>query len=101
MRTVERSLRKRRRTEAVLVGHHDQLVPRGPATLPGRDDPGHQRQLLVAVDLLVGRLFDKAAVAIDEEDLAVHAGVPARNTASTRSVSLPVPMVVRDAASRP
>ena len=58
--------------QSILVCHHHQLVASHNETLQRGDHARQQRQLFIAVDLLVGRLLDQAAVTIDEEDLAAH-----------------------------
>ena len=61
-------LRKRVGAEAVLVADHHELET-GVAQPQQRGiTPGDEAQLVVAVDLVVGRLLDQRAVAIDEQD---------------------------------
>ena len=68
VRSLESLGRQTRRAEPVLVGDHDQLrIP--PAR--GRAAPGSPRaaaDLVEPVDLLVRRLLDQRAVAIDEQN---------------------------------
>jgi hypothetical protein len=59
-------LRKTVCTQAVLVGDHHQLVTGRDDALQGSHHARQQRQLLEAVDLLVGGLFDQAAIPVDE-----------------------------------
>ena len=59
------------RAEAVLVGDHHELEAALCAWRKRREHARHEADLLEAVDLLVGRLLDQRAVAIDEQHACV------------------------------
>src|SRR5262245_52172601 len=101
MGTVETSLREGWRTEAVLVGDHHQFEAGRHQPLQRTDHAGHEGKFLEAVDLVVRRLLDETAIAVDEENLPAHASAPTRSAARTRSFSLPVPIVMRNASPSP
>ena len=88
VRHIERRLRKARAAEAVLVGDHRE--PEAGGAAPARmasNTPGHEADLLDGIDLLVGRLLDQRAVAVDEKYALVvaHARLRIRVGRSVRA----------------
>ena len=66
MRRPKRILRKRRRSETVLVAHHDQFVALADHLSQGRNHARNKLQFLQTVDLLVGWFLDDGPVAVNE-----------------------------------
>jgi len=84
---------KRGRAQPILVAHEHEPETRVDQSLQGRDDARHQAQLRQRVDLLIGRLLDQRAVAVDEQDAG---GAHDRATAaSSRSFCPGVPTDMR------
>ena len=102
VRATEIGLGKTVGAQAILVAHHHQFMAGCDEPLQRGDHARQQRELFVAVDLLVGRLLDQATVAIEEKDLAGSHARPRSeaSTANTRSFSSGVPMVMRSASPR-
>ncbi len=84
--------------EAILVGDDHELVAGIPQLQQRRDHLRHEAQLLVGVDLEIGRLLDEGAVAVDEQDRGHAAALRADRAASTRSFSSGLPMLMRRAS---
>ena len=80
--------------EAVLVRDHHEAVARGLQRDQRADDAGHELQLRERVDLLVGRLLDQRAVAVDEEGRG-HRGAFASRAARSRAFCAGSPTVIR------
>src|SRR5690606_16016051 len=106
LRTVEMRLREPVGTQPVLVADHDQPVTCLDRDLERRNRSRHQPELFMAVDLLVRRLLDEGAVAIEEQHPGrhgAHAASPAGSrtgmatpkAASTASLSSGQPMPMR------
>src|SRR5687768_12727547 len=85
MRLIEARLRETGGAQAVLIADHQQGIAGLLQFQQCRDHVRHQAQLLQAVDLVVGWLFDERTVAIDEQytsgytsglGLSVHAACP-------------------------
>ena len=80
MRLAECGFGEARGPETVLIAdHHERVAGIAQIACSAGHDAGHQPQLLQAVDLLIRRLDDQRAVAIDEEhaSLRTHAAAPA------------------------
>ncbi len=68
------ALREAGGAEAVLVGDHHEAVARLRSSSSAGDHARHEAHLRERVDLLVGRLLDQRAVAVDEQHAAsLHA----------------------------
>src|SRR5690606_17705429 len=77
----------------------DHELPAGIAQLDQcGNDVGHETQLVVCVDLVVGGLLDQGAVAVDEQDGGHAAALRAERAASTRWFSSGLPMLMRSAS---
>ena len=59
--------REGRRSQAVLVGGHDQLVTQVREGFESGDCPGHEFHFFQGVYLLVGGLFQERSVTVDED----------------------------------
>src|SRR3546814_5161261 len=68
VRAVERFARKALSAQPVLVADDHELVAGIAQPQQRRDHAGNEAQLVVRVDLVVGRLLDQGAVAVEEED---------------------------------
>ncbi len=84
------------RPEAILVGDHHQRIARIDDAPQCRNYIRQEFELGDCIDLLIGRFFDEAAVAVDEEDLAAHS-IASRN----RAFSSGVPMLTRRQFANP
>jgi hypothetical protein len=81
MRDIEGLLRKALRAEAVLVGDHHQPEATAFELIHGGEHAGHEADLVGGIDLLVVRLLDERAIAVDEQDLrAAHRSAPSRRS---------------------
>src|SRR5690606_42134884 len=74
LRLAEGGLRETRRTETVLIAHHDEYVACIPQGDERRDEVGRQPQLAEAVGLLVGRLGGQRSVPLDTPPALACAG---------------------------
>jgi hypothetical protein len=78
MRFLKSRFREAWRTSTVLVRDEHERVAGIAQPQQGGDDAIDELELGEAIDLLIRRLDDQRAVAIDEQDLlAAHAGTPA------------------------
>ena len=104
LRRLEGLARKARRAESVLVADDHELEA-GVAQLQQRGNHAiDQRELLQRIDLLVRRLGDQGAVAVEEQDAALGAHAASRraaSAASTASFSAAVPIDTRRHSARP
>src|SRR3546814_8533808 len=75
VRAVERRPREALRTQPVLVADDHELVAGIAQPQERRDHAGDEAQLVAGIDLVVGRLLDQGAVAVNEEDRR-HVVVP-------------------------
>ena len=53
-------------SQAVLIGDHDQTIAGALQSLQCREYAGQQADLVEPIDLLVGRLLDQRAIAVEE-----------------------------------
>ena len=83
--TVEARARICLAAEAVLVADDHEFEPGIAQLQQRRDHAADETQLVVGVDLEVGRLLDQGAVAVDEEDFRGH---QARTPAGTAAASI-------------
>src|ERR1700722_2402450 len=67
MRLVKVRLWKGGGAQAILVGHHDEPESAPLQLVEGRKNTGQKTNLLHRIDLLVVRLLDQCAVAINEQ----------------------------------
>jgi hypothetical protein len=76
VRHVEGRLREARAAEAVLVRDHGELVAGSLRLAHARRTRRHEADLLERIHLLVGRLLDQRAVAVDEKYLGRSSEAP-------------------------
>ena len=76
------------RAEPILVGDHHQAVARARQLRAARNHAGQPADLVQAVDLFVGWLFDQRAVAIDEQDASAAVVRLISGSPAARSFSL-------------
>ncbi len=87
LRSFEIGQRKARRAQTILVRHHHQAIARVHQLAKRGEHAGHEADLVETVHLLVGRLLDQRAVAIDEQHLqrrGAHARLPSRRSFCSR-----------------
>src|ERR1700758_4981502 len=72
MRLCKSGERELRPPESVLICHHHQPKAPGSKLVERAEDPRHESHLGEAIDLIVMRLFNQRAVAVDEQDGFAH-----------------------------
>src|SRR3546814_232933 len=98
VRAVERRPREALRPQPALVADDTELVAGIAQPQERRDHAGDEAQLVAGIDLVVGRLLDQGAVAVNEEDRR-HVVVPSACSARTTTSFCPgVPIVIRSAS---
>ncbi|MNI41171.1 hypothetical protein D3C73_954160 [compost metagenome] len=98
IRAIEAGARIAFAAQTILIGDDHELVAGIAQFQQRRDHLRHEAQLLVGIDLEIRRFLDEGAVAVDEQDGRHAAALRADRTASTRSFSSGLPMLIRSAS---
>src|SRR6056297_3180489 len=101
VRRVEMFLRERSRPKPVLIADHDKPIPGILQPQQCRNHAGHQPEFFQRIDLLVFRLLDQAAVAVDEKDFLIAHEFHSRMKPISALFSSGAPTVIRTQSASP
>src|SRR3546814_14498096 len=85
VRAVERRPREALRTQSILITDDHELIAGIAQPQERGDHAGDEAQLVAGIDLVVGRLLDQGAVAVDEEDRSEERRVGKEGGSTCRS----------------